>query len=127
MRTLFAALFFGLSAASAAAEGAQVELFSPQGFVKQVRQATARFNKPMVPLGDLRGREPFDVECAAKGTGRWVDDRNWAYDFDADLPAGLRCRFTLKNRLLALDGKKVVGSRVFEFTTGGPAITSQDP
>ena len=127
MRTLFAALFFGLSAASAAAEGAQVELFSPQGFVKQVRQATARFSAPMVPLGDLRGREPFDVDCAAKGTGRWVDDKNWAYDFDADLPAGLRCKFTLKQGVKALDNSRVLGQQVFEFTTGGPAIIAQDP
>lgn len=123
--TLFAALF--LAVAASASERARVELFSPQGFVKQVRQATARFSAPMVPLGDLRGREPFDVDCAAKGTGRWVDDKNWAYDFDADLPAGLRCKFTLKNGVKALDEKSVVGQRVFEFTTGGPAIVSERP
>jgi uncharacterized protein YfaS (alpha-2-macroglobulin family) len=104
-----------------------VELFSPQGLVKQARQATARFSRPMAPLGDLRGREPFEVSCAAPGKGRWVDDKNWAYDFDADLPGGLSCRFTLKPGLTTLDGAPVRGAREFRFTTGGPSITASRP
>jgi hypothetical protein len=127
MRSVLAFLIFGFCPPASAGDRASVELFSPQGFVKQVRQAAARFSAPIVPLGDLRGREPFDVECAAKGAGRWVDDKNWAYDFDADLPAGLRCRFTLKKGLTALDEKNVVGQRVFEFTTGGPAVVEAQP
>jgi alpha-2-macroglobulin len=127
MRIAFAFLMFGLCPLAFAAERAKVDVFSPQGFVKQVRQATARFSESMVPLGDLRGREPFDVDCPAKGKGRWVDDKNWAYDFDADLPAGLRCKFSLKNNLKALDEKGVVGRKVFEFTTGGPAIITERP
>ncbi|MFI5348282.1 MAG: alpha-2-macroglobulin [Elusimicrobiota bacterium] len=127
MRVALAFLISGLCSFASAADRAKVELFAPQGFVKQVRQATARFSAPMVPLGDLRGREPFDVECGAKGTGRWVDGKNWAYDFDADLPAGLRCRFTLKKGLKALDQSNVFGQRVFEFTTGGPAIIEFRP
>jgi uncharacterized protein YfaS (alpha-2-macroglobulin family) len=127
MRSVLALLIFGFCSSASAAERTSVELFSPQGFVKQVRQAAVRFSGPIIPLGDLRGREPFDVECAAPGKGRWVDDRNWAYDFDADLPAGLRCRFTLKGGLKALDEKPVVGRRVFEFTTGGPAIVDFRP
>ena len=124
-----AALILALAAAppGAAAERAEVELFAPQGLVKQARQATARFSKPMVPLGDLRGREPFNVSCAAPGKGRWVDDKNWAYDFDADLPAGLSCRFTLKPGLKALDGSAVRGTSEFRLTTGGPAITASRP
>ena len=34
---------------------AEVARFSPQGTVKRVRQVTARFSEPMVPLGDPRG------------------------------------------------------------------------
>jgi uncharacterized protein YfaS (alpha-2-macroglobulin family) len=127
MKIIPALLLAVLASPAPAAERAAVELFTPQGFVKQVRQVAVRFTAPMIPLGDLRGREPFDVSCPAKGVGRWVDDRNWAYDFDADLPAGLRCRFILKPGLKTLEGKYVVGPREFEFTTGGPAITGSRP
>src|SRR3984957_14195117 len=68
--------------------------FSPQGTVKEVRQVTARFSEPMVPLGDPRDTtSPFEIDCPAKGAGRWINSRNWSYDFDHDLAAGLRCSF----------------------------------
>ena len=51
----------------------QVSAFSPQGTVKQVRQAQAHFSAPMVPLGDPRLTDPFDVACAESGAGRWID------------------------------------------------------
>jgi uncharacterized protein YfaS (alpha-2-macroglobulin family) len=105
----------------------QVELFSPRGSVKQVRQATARFNVPMVALGDPRLEDPFVVACDASGAGRWADSRNWVYDFDADLRAGLRCTFTLKAGLKALDGRAVGGTRTFTFDTGGPSIERSMP
>jgi hypothetical protein len=40
-----------------------VSAFSPQGTVKRVRQAQAHFSVPMVPLGDPRLTDPFDVAC----------------------------------------------------------------
>lgn len=108
-------------------EAARVELFSPQGPSKQIRQATARFNTPMVALGDPWLPDPFTVDCAASGKGRWADGRNWAYDFDADLPAGVECRFTLNDGLKALDGRPITGPRSFKFDTGGPAIIASFP
>jgi uncharacterized protein YfaS (alpha-2-macroglobulin family) len=127
MRIAFAVLSICLTTLAAAADRPSVELFSPDGFVKQVRQAAARFTTPMIPLGDLRGREPFDVTCPVSGKGRWVDEKNWAYDFDKDLPGGLRCVFMLKRDLKDLDGKRVTGRREFGFTTGGPAIIEFTP
>jgi uncharacterized protein YfaS (alpha-2-macroglobulin family) len=106
---------------------AQVERFTPQGEAKAVRQATARFAKPMVAFGDPRLPDPFEVDCAEKGTGRWVDTRNWAYDFARDLPAGVRCTFTLKPGLTAIDGTPLPGGARHEFTTGGPAIVQSMP
>ena len=82
-----------------------VEFFSPQGEVKGVRQVSARFAQAMVPFGDPRELDPFEVDCAEKGKGRWADPKNWVYDFDRDLPAGVRCGFTLKSGITALDGK----------------------
>lgn len=82
----------------------------------------------MVPLGDPRVLEnPFDVNCAAAGSPRWVDSRTWAYDFESPLPGGLACDFTLRNGLRALSGDPVEGGKVFSFTTGGPEILSTDP
>lgn len=110
-----------------AQEQARVTIFSPQGTVKRVRQVRARFSEPMVAFGDLRTAAPFDITCAEHGTARWVDDRNWAYDFDRDLPAGIRCEFRLRESLKTLSGRDVTGQRRFAFSTGGPAIIRSHP
>ena len=100
-----------------------VTQFSPQGVVKGVRQVVARFSAPMVPLGDPRPAiEVFDVDCPEAGTARWVDSREWAYDFARDLPAGVRCTFRLRAGVTTLDGTAVGGRREFTFSTGGPAV-----
>ncbi len=112
-------------AAGAAAQA--VEMFSPRGEVKGVRQVTARFAKPMVPFGDPREVDPFTIDCVEKGKGRWADPRNWVYDFMRDLPAGVRCSFTLKTGLTDADGVAVPAGQRFEFTTGGPAILRSLP
>lgn len=112
--------------AGVAADAAQVELFAPQGEVKAVRQVSARFATPMVPFGDPRLVEPFEIDCAEKGSGRWADARNWVFDFDRDLPAGVRCRFTLKADAKDLEGNPVAAA-AFSFTTGGPAIRETMP
>jgi uncharacterized protein YfaS (alpha-2-macroglobulin family) len=109
-----------------AAPGATVESFNPQGTVKGVRQVTARFSEPMVAFGDPRLESPFDIRCDAKGHGHWADGRNWVYDFDADLPAGLKCNFSTRAKLKAMSGKDVSGAS-FDFSTGGPAIIQSSP
>ena len=119
------AMLLGGAAASLAAQ--PVDLFSPQGAVKGVRQASARFAMPMVPFGDPRELDPFVIDCPAKGRGRWADMKNWVYDFDQDLPAGVRCSFTLKAGLAALDGRPLDGEARFDFSTGGPAIVRSLP
>src|SRR5262245_25070983 len=128
------ALVGGLLAALATspARGAdgdpRVAGFSPQGTVKQVRQAVARFSEPMTPLGDPRGApDPFDVVCAEPGTGRWVDTRQWVYDFARDLPAGIECRFRVRAGLQSLAGRAVTGPVDFAFSTGGPTIRESSP
>lgn len=106
----------------------EVSSFSPQGTVKGVRQVKARFSAPMTPLGDPRGgAAPFEIRCAGKGTARWVDSRSWVFDFARDLPAGLRCDFTLRAGLRALDGRALTGQRAFSFSTGGPAVREPRP
>jgi len=121
---VLALIFLGFAVPAAAQA---VELFSPRGEVKGVRQVTARFAVPMVPFGDPREVDPFAVDCAEKGTGRWADPRNWVYDFARDLPAGVRCSFTVKAGLTGVDGAAVPGGQRFEFTTGGPAVLRSLP
>ncbi|HYP66625.1 MAG TPA: hypothetical protein VEP67_00045, partial [Thiobacillaceae bacterium] len=105
---------------------AGIESFFPQGEVKGIRQVSVRFTDEMVPLGDPRLPEPFAIDCGAKGGGRWVDGRNWVYDFERDLPAGLRCAFTLKPGIKTLNGA-ALNAQSFQFSTGGPAILASDP
>jgi hypothetical protein len=103
----FAALALAAAWFATPASAATVQQFSPQGMVKDVRQVTARFSTAMVALGDPQLPDPFAVDCAASGHGRWADTRNWVYDFDDDLPAGLVCRFSLKDGLRAQAGDAV--------------------
>jgi uncharacterized protein YfaS (alpha-2-macroglobulin family) len=113
---------------AAAPPPARVESFSPSGVAKGARQVVARFSQAIVPFGDPRvSADAFSVSCAAKGRARWVTDREWVYDFEADLPAGLACHFVLKPGLRALGGAVVTGQRTFSFTTGGPAVIEARP
>jgi len=107
--------------------GARIELFSPRGTVKGVRQVTARFSEPMTTFGDPRQDAPFIIACPEKGVGRWADVKNWVFDFDRDLPAGVACTFALQEELRTLAGSVIGGERIFTFTTGGPAMLSSRP
>ncbi|MGE0029914.1 MAG: alpha-2-macroglobulin [Steroidobacteraceae bacterium] len=118
---------FSVSTSVPIARTATVEFFSPQGSHKDVRQVQARFSAPMVAFGDPTLADPFDVQCDVSGKGRWADARNWIYDFTADVPGGIRCRFTLRAGIRALDGSAVGGRREFGFDTGGPSIRASFP
>ena len=120
-------MLLAVAACHAALAETTVESFSPEGEVKGVRQVQARFSGQVVPFGDLRLADPFTVNCPEHGSGRWVDGRNWSYDFDRDLPAGVKCSFSLKEGLKDLAGQAIGGARSFTFTTGGPAIVQSLP
>lgn len=113
--TLFALALPGVNAA-------ELELVSPQGTVKEARQLTARFSDQIVSFGDPIIIEPFTISCDEKGVGRWVDGRNWVYDFDRNLPAGVACSFELKADLKTIAGHPITGRSKFQFDTGGPEI-----
>src|SRR2546426_12841412 len=89
-------------------QSARIEEFSPQAVVKNVRQVRARFSEPMVPLGNpSESPAPFIISCPEKGTARWADSRNWIYDFNRDLGAGVRCEFRVSEGLKTLAGKEI--------------------
>ncbi len=110
-----------------AQEPPRITGFTPQGTVKKVRQVRAVFSESMVAFGDPRLETPFEVECVEDGNGRWVDPRNWVFDFKHDLPAGVRCSFRLKPGLRSLAGRELSGQREFGFSTGGPSIRKSIP
>ena len=126
------AVIAGAFAVGIAWAAPQVDVFTPQGQAKGVRQVAVRFTEPMVAFGDPRLSDPFTVRCDGdaerlKGRGRWADPNNWVYDFEADLPAGQRCRFTLIPGLKSAAGEAVDGTREFSFHTGGPAVMTSLP
>lgn len=118
---------FMLSVFAHLAHSAEVEFFSPSGEIKKVRQVAVRFSEQMVSFGDPREFDPFDITCPAAGKGRWADQRNWIFDFDYDLPAGITCTFTVKKGLASLDRNPFKGTAGYSFNTGGPAILQSEP
>ena len=89
MHALFPRSLFAAALAAPVLALAATVSVSPVGEVAQVRQVTAKFSEPVVPLGDLRLADPFTLACEGKvppGAGRWVDDRAWVYDFQEALP-----------------------------------------
>ena len=126
---LLFALIFGTAAHSLFAQQAgRIQSFSPQGVVKKIRQVRVMFSEPMVSFGDPRAAlNPFDIRCAEKGTGRWADPLNWTYDFERDLPAGIRCEFTFRKDFQTFAGNSVAGQSVFWFSSGGPAVSRSFP
>jgi len=122
---------FVLTAATAV-HALQIGSFSPQGEVAQVRQAVATFDGPAVRFGDAQAAAPLSVRCEAngeapKGQGRWLSDRRWVFDFEADLPPGTVCRVAPEPGFRSTSGEPLAGKRDFRFSTGGPAVRSVRP
>ncbi|HET7773319.1 MAG TPA: hypothetical protein VFK82_05795, partial [Burkholderiaceae bacterium] len=105
------------SSALPAAQAASITRFTPQGEIIEVRQVVAKFSESMVRFGDPKAADPFNVDCAAPGAGRWIDDTTWSYDFVDDLPPGLRCSFALKPETRTLAGNALTGATRFAFDT----------
>lgn len=95
-------------------EKVQVKSFTPQGTVKAVSQVRIEFGNPMVKLGDFSLASPAQSPCFKEGQGRWVDTRNWVFDFTKPLKGGVLCEV------------KVHGQS-YQFNTGGPHIENTFP
>lgn len=125
--TLIAAL--GAGVAMHRADAARIATVSPQGKVAQVRQVVAKFDEPMIAFGSASAAAPGKVACsgasaaALAGSGRWIDAKTWAFDFEHDLPPGVRCALDLADSLKSVAGNALSGPRHFAFQTGGPFVT----
>ncbi|OYU45925.1 MAG: alpha-2-macroglobulin, partial [Burkholderiales bacterium PBB4] len=113
------------------AHAAQVVSVSPQGEVARVRQVVVKFDESAVNFGDPKAEAPAILSCSdaqvTKGTARWVSDRVWSFDFDADLPPGVRCTLGLKPGLKTPAGAPVSGASSYQFNSGGPFVQSVMP
>ncbi|WP_321967223.1 alpha-2-macroglobulin family protein [Burkholderia cepacia] len=114
----------GATALSLHAGAARTVSVSPQGTVTEVRQSVVKFDEPMVAFGSASAPNPARVTCndsaAARGQGHWLDDKTWVYDFENDLPPGVRCSVALNDTLRSVAGNAASGPRRFTFQTGGP-------
>ncbi|WP_256258659.1 MG2 domain-containing protein, partial [Burkholderia ubonensis] len=104
---------------------------SPQGTVAEARQAVVKFDEPMVAFGSASAPNPARMTCndsvAGRGQGRWLDDKTWVWDFENDLPPGVRCAVALNDGLRSVAGNAASGPRRFTFQTGGPFPVSVRP
>ena len=109
----------------------QVSSLSPQGEVAQVRQLVVNFDEAAVNFGDPKAAAPLTVSCSdeahLQGSGRWVNEREWAFEFSRDLPPGLRCEVKLAAALQSVKGAKLSGAGSYQFNTGGPFVTNMLP
>ncbi|MBN3787050.1 MG2 domain-containing protein [Burkholderia sp. Ac-20353] len=113
------------------ADAARTVSVSPQGTVTEVRQSVVKFDEPMVAFGSASAPNPARVTCtdsaAGRGQGHWLDDKTWVYDFENDLPPGVRCAVALNDGLRSVAGNAATGPRRFTFQTGGPFPVSVRP
>ena len=85
-----------------------------------------RFSAAMVALGDPGRAAPFVVDCPVPGTGRWIDERHWVYDFEHDVPGAVMCRFAVREEARTLAGERLEPQE-YMFHTGGPSILDHRP
>ena len=96
------------------AHALQISHFSPQGEVARVRQMVVKFDAAAVRFGDPKAPAPLNLSCsdaaATQGTGRWTSEREWVFDFDNDLPPGVRCTATAKSGFKSVSGSLLTGA-----------------
>ncbi len=121
----------GLAVFSSSAWALQISSLSPQGEVAQVRQVVAKFDQGAVAFGDPKAPTPLTISCsdaqASKGSGRWISEREWAYEFESDLPPGVRCAVQLVSSFKAPKNQTITGTTKFTFNTGGPFVRRISP
>ncbi len=131
MRLLRSTVCFFVALASLSAHALQTTSVSPQGEVSQVRQVVVTFDEAAVPFGDPKAAAPFGVGCsdalAAKGQGRWLNERRWVFDFADDLPPGVRCALAPVPGFASPKGAALKTQANHTFNTGGPFVKRSYP
>ncbi|KRA06845.1 alpha-2-macroglobulin [Acidovorax sp. Root568] len=120
-----------LSLVAWGAQALQITSFSPQGEVARVRQVVAKFDAAAVNFGDPKATAPLSLSCSdasvTKGTGRWTGEREWVFDFERDLPPGVRCTASVKPGFKSPAGAELTGAKSYQFNSGGPFVQNLRP
>ena len=120
-----------LAAVTLQAHALQIVSVSPQGEVARIRQVVAKFDDNAVNFGDPKAEAPLTLSCSdaqvTKGSGRWVTDRSWAWEFENDLPPGVACNLQVRAGFKSAKGAELTGSTRFQFNTGGPFVQNIQP
>ena len=120
-----------LTLAAWSAQALQITSFSPQGEVARVRQVVAKFDAAAVNFGDPKAPAPLTLSCsdanATRGTGRWTGEREWVFDFERDLPPGVRCTASVKPGFKSAAGAELTGAKSYQFNSGGPFVQNIRP
>jgi len=82
----------------------------------------------MVNFGDPHSPSPFVIVCShnGTGTGKWLDDRTWVFDFEKDLPGAAQCEFSVRDFLRDLSGQPIKVEK-YRFRTSGPDAEVLEP
>ncbi|CAM3564362.1 alpha-2-macroglobulin family protein [Polaromonas hydrogenivorans] len=119
------------AAAALQAQALQITSLSPQGEVAQIRQVVAKFDEAAINFGDPKAPAPLTLNCsdaqASKGAGRWISDREWAFEFANDLPPGVRCTVTPVSGFKSPSSALLAGANSYKFNSGGPFIQNLRP
>ena len=121
-------IFFSLVSLT---QAATITRFSPEGAASGVRQIVVDFDRAAVAFGEPKLPAPVELRCslesATAGSGRWLNDRSWAYDFANELPAGVVCQAELNAQHPGFLGGSIKGEAQYSFNTGGPTIERAQP
>ena len=113
------------------AQAFQVSSLSPQGEVARIRQVVVKFDEGAVSFGDPKAAAPVTLSCsdaqASKGAGRWTSEREWVFDFEADLPPGVACSVLVRPGLKSAKGPDITGLTSYKFNSSGPFVQSIRP
>ncbi len=120
-----------LAAVALQAHAIQIVSVSPQGEIARVRQVVTKFDDSAVNFGDPKAEAPLSLSCSdaqvTKGSGRWITDRSWAYEFENDLPPGVSCSLQVRAGFKSPKGVELTGTSSYRFNTGGPYVQSTRP
>jgi hypothetical protein len=124
-------LILSVLATALSAHAFQISSLSPQGEVARVRQLVVKFDEDAVPFGDPKAPAPVSLSCsdaqASAGSGRWINERQWAFEFEHDLPPGVSCTAQARPDFKSAKGAALTGTTRFKFNTGGPFVQSTRP
>ena len=113
------------------AQALQVVSLSPQGEIAKVRQIAVKFDDSAVNFGDPKAPAPVSLSCsdaqATQGSGRWISDRQWAFEFNSDLPPGVSCTLQAIPTFRSPKDQPLSGKLSWKFNTGGPFVQNLRP